>query len=141
MEFTHPKYTCTLKLVDTLTNEETPVTDISQEVLLPSNKVVEVTFKITKPVGAIWSASITNGLNFLFTGTTYDQVEPEIVSGSPKIYTFRIKPRQEFTTEPFYTQFYITVDGKELNLDPTRAIDSYMNEGGSERWRIKQVMY
>ena len=141
MEFTHPKYTCTLKLVDTLTNEETPVTDISQEVLLPSNKVVEVTFNITKPVGAIWSASITNGLNFLFTGTTYDQVEPEIVSGSSKIYTFRIKPRQEFTTEPFYTQFYITVDGKELNLDPTRAIDSYMNEGGSERWRIKQVMY
>ena len=140
MEFTHPKYTCTLKLVDTLTNEETPVTDISQEVLLPSNKVVEVSFKITKPVGAIWSASITNGLNFLFTGTTYDQVEPEIVSGSPKIYTFRIKPRQPFISEPFYTQFYITVDGKELDLDPHRA-NGYMNEGGSERWRIKQVMY
>lgn len=142
MEFTHPDYECTLNLIDTVTNTKTPLKDISQEVLLPSNKVVEVTFKITKPVGAIWSASITNGLNFLFTGgTTYDQVEPEIVSGSSKIYTFRIKPRQEFTTEPFYTQFYITVDGKELNLDPNRTIDSYMNEGGSERWRIKQVMY
>lgn len=140
LQFTQPEYTCTLKLVDTLTNKETPVTDISQEVLLTSNKVVEVSFKITKPVGAIWSASITNGLNYLFTGETYDRVKPGIIGANPsKTYTFQIKPRQEFTTEPYYTQFYIVVDGKELNLEPGK--NSYMDGGGSHRWRIKQVMY
>lgn len=143
LEFTLPKYKCALKIVDATTNAtKRPLDDISQEVLLSRNEIVEVTFQITKPVGAIWSASITNGLNYLFTGKTYDQVEPDIIGGNPtKTYTFQIKPRQEFTTEPYYTQFYITVDGKELDLDPKRLRDSYMNGGGSQRWRIKQVMY
>ena len=141
LQFTLPKYTCTLKVVNTKTNATRDLDDISQEVLLSHNEIVEVTFQITKPVGAIWSASITNGLNYLFTGKTYDQVEPDIVGGvPPQTYTFQIKPRQEFTSEPYYTQFYITVDGKELNLDPHRA-NGYMDGGGSQRWRIKQVMY
>ena len=143
LQFTQPKYTCTLKVVDATTNAtKRTLDDISQEVFLSPNEIVEVTFEITKPVGAIWSASITNGLNFLFTGDTYDQVvEPDIVGQiPPQTYTFQIKPRQEFTSEPYYTQFYITVDGKELNLDPKRIRDSYMDGGGSQRWRIKQVM-
>lgn len=142
MQFTLPEYTCSLRVVDATTKaSKRTLDDISQEVLLSHNEIVEVTFKITKPVGAIWSASITNGLNYLFTGDTYDQVEPDIIGGNPsKTYTFQIKPRQEFTTEPYYTQFYITVDGKELNLDPHRAKNSYMDGGGSQRWRIKQVM-
>lgn len=142
LQFTRPEYKCNLKVVNTKTNATRDLNDISQEVLLSHNEIVEVTFQITKPVGAIWSASITNGLNYLFTGTTYDQVEPDIVGGvPPQTYTFQIKPRQEFTSEPYYTQFYITVDGKELNLDPHRAKNSYMAGGGSQRWRIKQVMY
>ena len=144
LQFTQPEYKCTLKVIDATTNKiKRTLDDISQEVLLSPNEIVEVTFKITKPVGAIWSASITNGLNYLFTGNTYDQVvEPDIIGGKPpKTYTFQIKPRQEFTTEPYYTQFYITVDGKELDLDPKRRRDSYMDGGGSQRWRIKQVMY
>ena len=143
MQFTQPEYTCSLEVIDATTNAtKRTLDDISQEILLSHNEIVKVTFKITKPVGAIWSASITNGLNYLFTGETYDQVEPEIIGGvPPKTYTFQIKPRQEFTSEPYYTQFYITVDGKELNLDPHRAKNSYMDGGGSQRWRIKQVMY
>ena len=144
LQFTRPKYTCTLKVVNPKTNATRDLNDISQEVLLSPNEIVEVTFEITKPVGAIWSASITNGLNFLFTGNeTYDQVvEPDIVGQvPPQTYTFQIKPRQEFTSEPYYTQFYITVDGKELDLNPQRTRDSYMDGGGSQRWRIKQVMY
>ncbi|MDD6929099.1 MAG: hypothetical protein PUI89_07425 [Bacteroidales bacterium] len=143
LQFTLPKYTCTLKVLDATTNAtKRTLDDISQEVLLSHNEIVEVTFQITKPVGAIWSASITNGLNYLFTGKTYDQVEPDIVGGvPPQTYTFQIKPRQEFTSEPYYTQFYIVVDGKELDLDPKRSRDSYMDGGGSKRWRIKQVMY
>lgn len=143
LQFTLPEYTCILKVVDATTNAtKRTLNDISQEVLLSHNEIVEVTFKITKPIGAIWSASITNGLNYLFTGTTYDQVEPDIVGGvPPQTYTFQIKPRQEFTSEPYYTQFYIVVDGKELDLNPQRTRDSYMDGGGSQRWRIKQVMY
>ena len=142
MQFTQPEYKCDLKVVNTETHATRDLDDISQEILLSHNEVVKVTFKITKPVGAIWSASITNGLNYLFIGNTYDQVEPDIIGGNPpKTYTFQIKPRQEFTTEPYYTQFYITVDGKELNLNPKRTRDSYMDGGGSQRWRIKQVMY
>lgn len=144
LQFTQPEYTCSLEVVDATTNAtKRTLDDISQEVLLSHNEIVKVTFEITKPVGAIWSASITNGLNYLFTGNTYDQVvEPDIIGGNPpKTYTFQIKPRQEFTSEPYYTQFYITVDGKELNLDPHRAKNSYMAGGGSQRWRIKQVMY
>ena len=144
LQFTLPDYQCDLKVVDATTKApKRTLDDISQEVLLSPNEIVEVTFKITKPVGAIWSASITNGLNFLFTGDeTYDQVEPDIVGQvPPQTYTFQIKPRQEFTTEPYYTQFYITVDGKELDLNPKRVRDSYMDGGGSQRWRIKQVMY
>lgn len=141
LQFTLPKYTCTLKVLNTKTNATRDLDDISQEVLLSHNEIVEVTFQITKPVGAIWSASITNGLNYLFTGKTYDQVEPDIIGSiPPKTYIFQIKPRQEFTSEPYYTQFYITVDGKELDLDPHRA-NGYMDGGGSQRWRIKQVMY
>ena len=144
LQFTLPEYKCTLKVLDATTNAtKRTLDDISQEVLLSHNEIVEVTFQITKPVGAIWSASITNGLNYLFTGNTYDQVvEPDIVGQvPPQTYTFQIKPRQEFTSEPYYTQFYITVDSKELDLDPKRTRDSYMDGGGSQRWRIKQVMY
>lgn len=144
LQFTLPDYQCDLKVVDATTKApKRTLDDISQEVLLSPNEIVEVTFEITKPVGAIWSASITNGLNFLFTGNTYDQVvEPDIIGDNPpKTYTFQIKPRQEFTSEPYYTQFYITVDGKELDLNPKRVRDSYMDGGGSQRWRIKQVMY
>ena len=144
LQFTRPEYTCTLKVLDATTNAtKRTLDDISQEVLLSHNEIVEVTFEITKPVGAIWSASITNGLNYLFTGKTYDQVvEPDIIGQvPPQTYTFQIKPRQEFTSEPYYTQFYITVDSKELDLNPQRTRDSYMDGGGSQRWRIKQVMY
>ena len=144
LQFTRPEYTCTLKVLDATTNAtKRTLDDISQEVLLSHNEIVEVTFQITKPVGAIWSASITNGLNYLFTGKTYDQVvEPDIIGQvPPQTYTFQIKPRQEFTSEPYYTQFYITVDSKELDLNPQRTRDSYMDGGGSQRWRIKQVMY
>ena len=144
LQFTQPEYTCSLEVVDATTNAtKRTLDDISQEILLSHNEIVKVTFEITKPVGAIWSASITNGLNYLFTGKTYDQVvEPDIVGQiPPQTYTFQIKPRQEFTSEPYYTQFYITVDGKELDLNPQRTRDSYMAGGGSQRWRIKQVMY
>lgn len=141
LQFTQPEYECSLKVVNTETKATRDLDDIFQEVLLSPNEIVEVTFEITKPVGAIWSASITNGLNYLFTGKTYDRVEPDIIGANPsKTYTFQIKPRQEFTTEPYYTQFYIVVDGKELNLDPN-SHNSYMDGGGSQRWRIKQVMY
>lgn len=143
LQFTQPEYECSLKVVDATTYDtKRTLDDISQEILLSPNEIVEVTFEITKPVGAIWSASITNGLNYLFTGKTYDRVEPDIIGANPsKTYTFQIKPRQEFTTEPYYTQFYIVVDGKELDLNPKRRRDSYMDGGGSQRWRIKQVMY
>ncbi|WP_244973133.1 fimbrial protein [Porphyromonas levii] len=142
LQFTQPEYECSLKVVNTKTNATRDLDDIFQEVLLSPNEIVEVTFEITKPVGAIWSASITNGLNYLFTGKTYDRVKPDIIGANPSnTYTFQIKPRQEFTTEPYYTQFYIVVDGKELNLYPKRSRNSYMDGGGSQRWRIKQVMY
>lgn len=123
--------------------------DIQSEVELPDAldgtvKPVTIKFSISAPLGALWTASITNGLEFDLTGTDHG-----IVDGTNTTYTMTITPRKPFDKEPRYTQFFISVDGKEIFLgykeEPagsgTYVLDNrYIGEGTPYRWKFKQIM-
>lgn len=117
--------------------------DIQSEVELPDAldgtvKPVTIKFSISAPLGALWTASITNGLEFDLSGT-----EHGIVDGTNTTYTMTITPRKPFDKEPRYTQFFISVDGKELFLGykADGTLDNrYIGEGTPYRWKFKQIM-
>ncbi|MBR8732378.1 hypothetical protein IX339_001847 [Porphyromonas levii] len=129
----------------------TPLTDINQEITLDDisyGKVrgLQIRFKINKPIGAIWTATITNGRDFKMSGDVSGVINDGIVTGQGEWHTFTITPRNPFETEPRYTQFYITVEGKELylgfkddgkgNMIPDNR---FISDGSSEKWQIKQI--
>lgn len=150
MSYKRPKYSFKLYLVPKGTKFEEvkkessiSVDQITKDVELTSDKELIATFSIEQPRGAIWVASITNGLYFKLEGEGGGVVEGSDIVGSysNKVYTMRIKPLEKFDKEPRYTQFFIVVDGKELDLSvPDSGNCRYIGEGANNRWKIKQVL-
>ncbi|MGI6074696.1 MAG: hypothetical protein ACOYEA_08675 [Fermentimonas sp.] len=144
MSYKRPKYSFELKVVNKISDNDSTETLYPEigEVLLPENSYVDITFKISEPVGALWVASITNGLDFELTGNFRDVVnKTDIVEPTAKEYKMKIKPRAPFYREAKYTQFYIVAEGRELDLGIKADEDGkYMGEGGTRRWSIKQVL-
>ncbi len=148
--FKRPEYSFKIYVVDKGTSFDTvdsmsPIDakDISKDVLLPPGKEVIIKFSVKQPRGAIWVSSITNGLFFKLEGEgTGVVVDSDIVGSAPeREYKMRIKPLAEFETEPRYTQFFIAIGGKEIDLSATGKEDCrYIGEGANDRWKIKQVM-
>lgn len=142
MSYKRPAYTFALKVVNTRTNEEKNYTDLN-EVIVPPDSYVDIKFSISNPVGALWVASITNGQDFKLEGEFKDVInKTEIVGSNPtKEYNMKITPKALFYKEAKYTQFFISVEGKELDLGVKPGEEGkYVGEGSTKRWNIKQVM-
>lgn len=64
------------------------------------------TFKITQPVGATWTANLTNGNQFVLEGNASGTV----VGEEDNEFTFIVRPNQEFSVDDIReTELYITV--------------------------------
>ncbi|MBR8764174.1 hypothetical protein IX335_001401 [Porphyromonas levii] len=145
MSYARPAYDFTLKVVKKINDEVIKEKKYSElgEVIVPPDCYVDISFKITEPRGNMWVASITNGLDFELRGDFKDLVAPaEIVGSNPdKVYNMQIWPRAEYYKEAKYTQFFITVEGRELDLSVKPGnLGKYLGEGSTKRWNIKQVM-
>ncbi|MBR8729991.1 hypothetical protein IX332_001320 [Porphyromonas levii] len=102
---------------------------------------VTIKFKITAPKGAIWTATITNGRDFILDGEVKGLINEGIVTGVEEWHTMTLTPRYPFEKEPRYTQFYITVEGKEIYLgfdSSGNIINRFIGDGSAEKWRFKQ---
>ncbi|MBR8704109.1 hypothetical protein [Porphyromonas levii] len=152
MSYERPKYNIEIikQENDKSYNPTSLLQDISEEIILDDIKPgevrsVQVRFKIDAPKGAIWTATITNGADFELMGDATGIVEEGIVSGDGTWHTFTIKPRRPFEDSPRFTQFYITVENKELylgfkELNGIMVPDNrFIDDGVSKKWQIKQV--
>lgn len=99
------------------------------------------TFELKAPVGAAWTATLTNGLDFAFTpttaGTTTTTVSKGFVNvGSPALIAVRALKR--WTGDSRETEFYITVEGNEIPINP--LVGSQRKYPGTDtRIKITQV--
>lgn len=80
-------------------------------------------FTLTAPEGAVWTANLTNGLDFRFAaGGGY--VSQGIAR--PGAYTIRIEPTRNLpASDDRETGFYISVDGTKATINPNGAGGSY----------------
>lgn len=85
-----------------------------------SSSYASYTFTLTAPAGAVWTATITNGLEFGFasegsvSGTT--AVSKGIAGPNPA--EIRIKANKPWIGTPRDTYLYITVNGEKLKINP-----------------------
>lgn len=64
------------------------------------------TFKITQPIGATWTANLTNGSQFVLEG----DASGIVVGEEDNEFTFIVRPNQEFSVDDIReTELYITV--------------------------------
>ena len=98
-------------------------------------------FELKAPIGAAWTATLTNGLDFAFasstTGTGIPTVSQGVTDiGSPSIIAVRGLKRWSGVSRE--TEFYITVNGNEVPINPIIGADR-LYEGTDTRIKIKQV--
>lgn len=92
-----------------------------------ATKKVEYKFKLNLPEGASWKATITNGLDFKIDGIQ------EGITG--KEYTIKIIALKNLNNSARKTEFYITVNGNEIDLNRDGSI------GKGKRYIITQSKY
>lgn len=98
-------------------------------------------FELKAPQGAAWTATITNGLDFGFTqstaGTTTTTVSSGFTNnGSPAL--IAVRALKKWTGEGRDTEFYITVEGNEIPINPLVG-SQRLYEGTETRIKIRQV--
>lgn len=98
-------------------------------------------FELKAPFGAAWVATLTNGLDFSFVSSTAGTSTPTVSSGytsvgSPKLIAIRALKR--WTGELRDSEFYITVEGHEIPINPIVGTQR-LYEGTDTRIKIKQV--
>lgn len=101
-------------------------------------------FELKAPTGAAWAATLTNGLDFAFapstSGTTTATVSNGFTNmGSPSLIAVRATKR--WTGESRDTDFYITVEGNEVPINPIIVGTQRKYDGTETRIKIKQVAF
>lgn len=78
------------------------------------------TFKLSAPAGALWTATLTNGLEFAFA--TVDEQAGTVATSKgiagPETHTIRIGATKPWDGKQRATSFYITVNGTKLKINP-----------------------
>lgn len=107
---------------------------VERNIHVANNEYAEYNFKLSNPSGALWSATITNPIDFIFDNT--DGAVSYGIGNSEKTYKIRIRPRREVSQNNIKTEFYITINNGfeniELNL-------SGYGTGSGNRYVINQI--
>lgn len=98
-------------------------------------------FELKAPVGAAWVATLTNGLDFGFTSSTTGTTTQAVSSGFTRVgspYLIAVRAAKRWTGESRDTEFYITVEGNEIPINPVVG-SQRRYEGTDTRILIRQV--
>ncbi len=114
-------------------------------IVLKGNAKALLKFKLTGPKGAVWRATVTNGLDF---GVTLDRnATKETLSAvgksadaygiaSPNICEIYVLPLKPHTGTHRETEFYVSVDGDEILL--LKDLSAGTEPGPGKRYVIRQ---
>lgn len=80
-------------------------------------------FKLTAPAGAVWTATLTNGLDFFFSNEGVVENQKAVSRGVAREseYTIRVGATRSWSGVPRSTYMYITVNGKKLKINPLQS--------------------
>lgn len=81
---------------------------------------VDYSFSLTAPAGAVWTATLTNGLDFTFGTAGSVAGTPAVSKGIARdaAYEIKIGAAKPWNGTAKRTLFYITVDGVKLKINP-----------------------
>lgn len=98
-------------------------------------------FELKSPIGAEWTATLTNGLNFSFATSTAGTTTTAVSKGFTNLgypYLIAIRAIKKWGGNANDTEFYITVEGEEIPINPIVGTQR-VYEGTSTRIKIRQV--
>lgn len=98
-------------------------------------------FELKAPFGAAWTATLTNGLDFTFTSSTAGTSTAAVSKGFTNVGNpslIAVRAIRRWTGDAHDTEFYITVEGKEVPINPVVGTQR-LYEGTDTRIKIKQV--
>lgn len=95
---------------------------------------VKVKFRLKGPKGAIWRATLTNGLDFSLQADGTSSGGVTGIADPDTEYVMVITPLKPFEGTPRVTEFYITVNGAEVPL-----VTGSEEIGPGKRYVFKQV--
>lgn len=77
-------------------------------------------FKLTAPLGAVWTATLTNGLDFAFnsTGTTAGKTAVSTGIARTDEYEIKVGALKSWGGTNRTTYMYVTIDGIKLKINP-----------------------
>lgn len=105
-------------------------------------EIPSIKFRLQSPVASVWKATITNGLDFEFVRDAANNIlDYGSAVGSSGNYTYiKVKPRDGWHMEETHTtEFFITVDGKEVPLIVHTPSGDVTLFGAGNRFKIVQV--
>lgn len=96
---------------------------VDNGVVVEGTSYANYNFKLTAPAGVVWTASLTNGLDFKFTQDALVPANPSVWTGIARNdpYQIRIGATKEWNGVPRSTYFYISVDGTKLKINPLQS--------------------
>lgn len=98
-------------------------------------------FELKAPIGAAWTATLTNGLDFAFTSSTAGTSTAAVSKGFTSIgnpYLIAVRAAKTWTGDSRETEFYITVEGNEVPINPLVG-SQRLYDGTETRIKINQV--
>lgn len=98
-------------------------------------------FELKAPFGAAWTATLTNGLDFTFTSSTAGTSTTAVSKGFTNVgnpFLIAVRATKRWTGDVRDTEFYITVEGKEVPINPMVG-GQRRYDGTDTRIKIKQV--
>ncbi|WP_288205933.1 DUF4906 domain-containing protein [uncultured Parabacteroides sp.] len=80
-------------------------------------------FQLTAPAGAIWTATLTNGLEFTFgtEGSTNGKLAISKGIAGNNTYEIKVGASRPWNSTIRKAYLYITVEGKKLNINPVQS--------------------
>lgn len=104
------------------------------DVLVGGDQVLEFKFSLLHPLGATWQATLTNAVDFEFDYS--GGAVSSGIGGTTTERTVRIKPRKPTHLHGLNTEFYITVNFGEGNVELDLPMETV---GPGNRYRIIQM--
>lgn len=91
-------------------------------------------FSLTAPAGAMWTATLSNGLDFTFNTNEAINGVQAVSQGISRseAYTIKIGATKRWAGNPKSTYFYITVGGVKLKINPKQSNGTRQFPGDSD---------
>lgn len=94
----------------------------------------DYSFHLTAPAGAVWTATLTNGLDFAFSTKGSADSTPAVSKGIARsdAYEIKIGATKPWNGTVKHTYFYITAEGVKLKINPVQSNGSRLFPGDND---------